>query len=231
MHDSSIGLEIICPGLRGFLGGILNTTRTIQGNDLLPRLAIPKPYQLIIHNRNKIWSRQEETEDHVQGHLEALFQFIREEDPLTWEKLDEIEKNKCCNIAFKDLWLLFPPGETVLNRDDGSLRAYKVGSVEMYSESRSEKLSIHCWFLDFDKSGKCLVPHRKVFHVLQYSSERPIMNLDVIPDWCFDNLSMTLIERGKKYWRYGNVASHKQYNGDAWPRMPQQVIILLTSYL
>ncbi|KAI2465337.1 P-loop containing nucleoside triphosphate hydrolase protein [Annulohypoxylon bovei var. microspora] len=222
-HLTKPGLEIICPHLNKFLWAVTDPSTKRRGDGLLPRFSVYEPYRPIFHNREKIsQSKAEDTDDHIKEHVQALLRLIKKKKPLTWEKLDEIEAKKCYNIAFKDLWLLFPPGKTVFSRDDGAWRAYKVGRVDIYPESDSENISIHCWFLDFDNNGQWLVPHEKVFHVPSYSSEQPIINLNVIPDWYFGNLEDMLIERGKNYLSYGSNVFYRAYAGDAWPRTSQQ---------
>ncbi|KAI1381356.1 P-loop containing nucleoside triphosphate hydrolase protein [Hypoxylon crocopeplum] len=222
-HLKKPSLEIICPDLNAFLRNITDLSTTCQGDGRLPPFSVNEPYELFFHNRKKILQEgREDTNEHIREHVLALFNFIQKKSPLAWEKLDEIEGRRCYEIAFKDLWLLYPPGETVFNRDDGAWRAYKVDRVEIYSGSNSETMSIHCWFLDFDKTGKWLVPQVKVFCVPSYSSERPIRNLDVIPHWCCGGLGEKLIERGKIYWSYRGDVFHKRYDGDAWLRTSQE---------
>ncbi|KAI0890999.1 P-loop containing nucleoside triphosphate hydrolase protein [Annulohypoxylon nitens] len=222
-HLRKPGLEIICPHLNKFLRTIIDPSSTCQGDGLLPKFSINEPYELIFYNKNKISQVQREDMDcHVREHMQALFSFIQKKSPLTWEKLNEIDERRCCEIAFKDLWLLYPPGRTVFNWDDGAWRAYKVDRVEIMSESTSEKMLVHCFFLDFDKTGKWLVPQAKTFHISPYSSERPIKSLDVIPDWYYDKLGESLIERGQLYWNYGRGVFYKRYDGDAWPRVSKE---------
>ncbi|KAI1089256.1 P-loop containing nucleoside triphosphate hydrolase protein [Rostrohypoxylon terebratum] len=222
-HPRKPSLEIVCPNLNELFRAITDPLIKYQGASRLPRFIVNEPYELIFHIRKKILqSQHQDTDDHSKDHVQALFDFIQKKSPVAWEKLDEINDGRCYDIAFKELWLLYPPGETVFNRDEGEWRSYKVDRIEINSELNPESLVIHCWFLDFDKTGKWLVPQMKAFCVPSYSSERPIKTLDVIPHWCCDKLSQKLIERGNDYWKYGHVVSYKQYDGDAWPRAPQE---------
>lgn len=166
-------------------------------------------------------------DDDIDGHIRALFGFIQKEDRHAWEKLYEIEERKCREIAFKDLWLLYPPGKTVFNRDGDAWRAFKVDRVEVHSNQTLEKMTIHCLYLDFNKTGQLLVPQAKVFHTSSYSSDRSIQSLDLIPDWYYGQLKERLIGRGRLYWSYGHRVFHKRYDGNAWPRMTKEVRGLL----
>lgn len=222
-HLRKSSLEIICPHLNEFLRNITGPSTTCQGDSRLSRLSVNEPYELLFYNRKKLLQAEnDDTDGHIKEHVQALFNFVQKRSPLAWEKLNEIEERTCYEIAFKDLWLLYPPGRTVFSREDSAWRAYKVVRVEIHSESNSDKILIHCRFLDFDKTGKWLVPQVKVFHVPSYSSERLIKNLNVIPDWCYIELGEKLIERGKIYWSYGREVFHRRYDGDAWPRTSQE---------
>ncbi|KAI1411767.1 P-loop containing nucleoside triphosphate hydrolase protein [Hypoxylon sp. FL1857] len=229
-HLRKPSLEIICPDLNEFLRNLAGSPMTCQGDGRLSRFSVNEPYELIFHNRRKLLEVEHDYADgHIRGHVQDLFNFIQKMRPLAWEKIGEIEERTCYEIAFKDLWLLYPPGSTVFNKDDGTWRAYRVNRVEIHPESDSEKILIHCCFLDFDKTGKWLVPQAKVFNVPSYSLERPIRHLDVIPDWCCVELSKSLVERGQTYWSYGRKVFHRRYNGNAWPKTsnedPVNVII------
>ncbi|KAI0887043.1 P-loop containing nucleoside triphosphate hydrolase protein [Annulohypoxylon maeteangense] len=216
-------LEIICPKLNESLRNIIDPSTKYQGSGRIPRFIVDEPYKPIFYIRKKfLQGRHGAMDGHSREHIQPLFDFVRRKSRLVWEKLNQIDERICYDIAFKELWLLYPPGETVLNKDDGAWRAYKVDRVEINSDSSSADMTIHCWFLDFDKTGKWLVPHSKVFYVHSYSSERPIGVLDVIPEWYCEELGAKLVERGKKYWEYGRVVSHKRYDGDAWPRTSQE---------
>ncbi|OTA65187.1 P-loop containing nucleoside triphosphate hydrolase protein [Hypoxylon sp. EC38] len=216
-------LEIICPHLNEFLRNITGPSTMSQGDARLSRISVDEPYELLFHNRRRLLQAEhDDTDGHIKEHVQALFNFVQKKRPLAWKKLNEIEDRICYEIAFEELWLLYPPGRTVFSREDGAWRAYKVDKVEIYSESNSRKILIHCCFLDFDKTGKWLVPQVKVFHVPSYSSERLIKNLNVIPDWCCVGLAEKLIERGKIYWSYGHEVFHRRYDGDAWPRTSEE---------
>ena len=155
--------------------------------------------------------------------MRELLNNVKKLCPLAWEKLDEIEKKACDKIAFEHLWLLYLPGKTVFSKDAGQWGAYKVYRAEIPCGSSSDMMLVHCCFLDFDKTGKWLVPQPKVFRVPLYPSERPIRDLDIIPDWCYPDLGEKLIQRGKKFSAFRKEVSYKQYCGDEWPKASEEV--------
>lgn len=196
-----------------------------DGLSLTP--VINEPYESIFHNKDEIEKvARGSADEHTKQHVQLLLNFIEQNYPLTCEKLGEIKERRCQKIAFEDLWLIYSHGSTVLSKEDGAWRAFKVDRVEISPYSGSKSVLVHCCYLDFDKTGTRLVPCLKVFHVSPFSSERPVESLEVVPDWCLNNreiICRRLIERGKKFWSYNGRVLYRAYCGDAWPRASQDV--------
>ncbi|KAI0550012.1 P-loop containing nucleoside triphosphate hydrolase protein [Xylaria curta] len=221
-------LRIICPLLSSVLKqASFSSLGSLRKDDSFsPTSTIAEPYEWLFHNRRRIsQAAQQDTREHTSRHVELLLEFVKKERPSTWEKLDEIDAGNCRKIAFEDIWLLYPPGATVFAKDQGGWRAYKVERVESNSSSLDEML-IYCLYLDLDHtSGKCLTPKREVLTVSIYSSELPIGDLEVVPDWYFQDrngLFEKLLKRGRRFWEYTRTVSHKEYSGQAWPRSSRQ---------
>ena len=186
-----------------------------------PQASINEPYHLIFYHWEKI-------ESHAHEDAKALLSFVKESCPDTFEKFQELQMGTCTNIPFEDLWLLYRPGTTILKRDDSGWRAHKVEKVEFQSNLSADAMLIYAHYLDFDSSGRWLVPHLEVLTVPSYSGERAIGNLEVVPEWYFQkypnkNLLKSLVERGKTYESYRSKVSYQDYNGDAWSRTPRKV--------
>ncbi|RYP93286.1 hypothetical protein DL770_000575 [Monosporascus sp. CRB-9-2] len=226
-HREKAALKIICPRLMGALRRATIDYPSISQKEELfsPGASINEPYELIFHNWRKIeQAGLESAERYTSDHVKLLLDFIRKEHTFIWEKLDEIEEGNCKMVAFEHLWLIYRPGTTVFSKDEGGWRAYKVEAVEVGTRSRSDAALIHGYYLDFDRTGKWLIPQLEVLSVPSYSSERSIGNLEVVPDWYFQNrtgLHEKLIERGRKYWGFGGEVHYQQYNGDAWQKTIQ----------
>ncbi|RYP92469.1 hypothetical protein DL770_001415 [Monosporascus sp. CRB-9-2] len=191
------------------IGDIMRSSGVSQEEDRYPStLLIKEPYEPVFHNWTRIsQAGSESTDAHANDHVQQLLDFLKREHNFTWEKLDEIEKRLCNNVAFEDLWLLYPPGGTVFSMDNGAWRAYKVDRVEAPCHSSSDSMVIHCYYLDFDKTGNWLVPHAESFNISPYSAERAIEKLHLVPNWYLHHdLSEKLIERGKKYSMYRRKA-------------------------
>ena len=136
------------------------------------------------------------------------------------------QKSESNTIAFKDISKLYYPGTTVLRRDNGVWRAYKVGRLEENARGNVDNLYVHCYYLDFDRTGQFLVPHPEVFVVRSYTSERLISTFDIIPHWYFDQSSDLLsrvFQLNSPYRDYGQRVHYQAYFGDAWPMVSLDV--------
>ncbi|KAM0806761.1 putative AAA+ ATPase domain-containing protein [Seiridium cardinale] len=195
--------------------------------------SIDEPYEMIFYNRSKILELANES---VQGNtrqdVQFLLDFIRKNQSDVWEKLEEIESGCCTKIGFEDLWLLYSPGTNVLKNDHGECRAFKVERVEMNTSRNSKALHISAYYLDFDNTGAWLIPQLEVLEVAEYSSERYVGKLELVPVWFArgdNDPTHRLIERGTEYCGYRGKVSYCEYAGDQWPRTsrkdPLKVIV------
>ncbi|KAI1503349.1 P-loop containing nucleoside triphosphate hydrolase protein [Biscogniauxia marginata] len=218
-------LRIVCPKLIDALNGATIGYSNVYRKDapFSPTTSIDEPYKLIFYNREKLSQAvHKSNEERTAAHIKTLLEFLKDEHPHIWEKLDEIKTKDCNEIAFDDLWVIYPPGTTVLRKDDGGWRAYKVQRVEV--SVHSDTMLIYCYFLDFDKTGRRLVPQLEVLQVPSYSSTRTIGSLEVVPEWFFDHhngFREKLLKRGDMYWNYNGDVFYYEYHGDAWPRTQQ----------
>ncbi|KAF3009105.1 hypothetical protein E8E14_009766 [Neopestalotiopsis sp. 37M] len=185
---------------------------------------IMEPYDLIVHNQRRIEMHSSTTDDEVaKKHFEILLKFLEDHQPGAWQKREEVRLGQCQQILFKHLWLLYPPGTTVFKKDDDSWRAYKVECTETVVDMKATILRIQAWFLDFNKTGTVLVPYRETFEISSFSRERPLEDMELIPDWFIrsvDPLNRKLIDRGWQYWNYRKTSFHREYRGDAWRQAP-----------
>ena len=191
------------------------------------KASITVPYELILYNRKRIVeAAHEHASGHTQDHVKLLLDDFQKEHKITSEKLDEIDTGDCKRISFQDVWLLYPPGTTVFQRDEGEWRAYKVERVEYQNQHDSNTLLVRGYYLDFDKTGNYLVPQLENLTVRSYSLEKSVASLEVLPGWYFQryhDLYERLLERGKAYSSYSAKVCYRQYQGDAWPKTTHTV--------
>ena len=189
-------------------------------------LLIYEPYEIVFHHLHEILQpKSQETEACIR-HVNLFLDFVHQEHPLRWQKANEVQSRECKKITFNDSWLLYRPGTTVLRRDNSVWRAYKVGRLEAGIHSNMDTWDVHCYYLDFDRTGKWLVPHPEVFIVHSYPSERSVSTFDIIPEWyfnAFNDFFPQVLGHASQYWDYGGNVHHREYHGDAWPKMPLDV--------
>ncbi|KAI0112380.1 P-loop containing nucleoside triphosphate hydrolase protein [Nemania sp. FL0031] len=221
-------LRIICPLISGVLRkASVNSPGNLQGDELFSATpTIFEPYELLFHHIKRISkAANEDTTGQTIGHVRLLLEFIKKERPSTWEKLNELENGNCRKISFEDVWLLYPPGTTVFAKDHGAWRAYKVERLEPGCSSSLDKMPIHCLYLDLDATGKWLTPKREILSIRHYSSDMPIEDLEVVPEWYFKGVAgfhAVLTERGERFWEYSRKVNYKEYYGPAWPQSSRQ---------
>ncbi|KAI0965880.1 P-loop containing nucleoside triphosphate hydrolase protein [Xylaria arbuscula] len=220
-------LRIICPLLIGALRrASANSLGDYKKEDRpAHELTIREPYEWIFHNWNRIsQAAREDEEEHTSIHAELLLKFVKAERPSTWEKLVELDSRICEEIAFDDLWLIYNIGTTVFAKDDGGWRAYKVERTESSSRSNNDSMSVHCLYLDWESNGRWLTPQHEIFTIQSYTSERSIADLQLVPEWYFqepDNLKRQLVERGVSFWEQSSKVNYREYSGNAWPLSSQ----------
>lgn len=216
-------VQILCKDLREILQQALASSQMPQDDETLFSSSswIMEPYELVFHNKASIeYQASANKGGDAEKHLTMFLDFLEDHQPGAWAKYDEVQSGNCQQILFRHLWMLYPPRTTVFSIDDGAWRAYVVEKSETVPETMSTVLRVHTWFLDFNKSGDRLVPHKEIFDVSSYSSEQSIRMLKLIPKWFMQPKSsflQKLSDRGEKHWMYGEKPWYKEYTGDAWP--------------
>ncbi|KAF0638234.1 hypothetical protein FPSE5266_20257 [Fusarium pseudograminearum] len=184
-----------------------------------------KPYILFYQNRQALEKGVDTYSE--KGHSEKaalirmLLDFLKEDVPSTWEKLDQLDAKECFEISFQDVWLLYQPRTTVFVERSGIWEAFKVERVTAEQFPAIGTLMIHAYHLDFDDKGKGLIPAKTILTQPPFAGDRLISNLKVIPDAYLQGHSeivKKLIERGKSFWSFGREPAYRQYEGDAWPK-------------
>ncbi|KAJ8130502.1 hypothetical protein O1611_g3129 [Lasiodiplodia mahajangana] len=233
-----LSLRIICPLLSGVLRqASVNSPANFPRDELFsPTPTLFEPFELLFHHRKIIFEvAKKDPTGSTFDHVKLLLDFVKKQRPTAWERLNELESGKCKKISFEDIWLLYPPGITVFVKEHGVWRAYKVERVELGSPWSLDKVLIHCLYLDLELTGKWLIPKQEILTIQYYSSDMPIGDLEVVPEWYFQGLKgfhAKLIERGEKFWEYSRKVNYKEYCGQAWPQSSRQYpVSIIIDYL
>lgn len=222
-------MQVVCKDLRQILQQAVTTLSPGEESDQLfsPSSWIAEPFELVVHNRREIVKRHSELEDgDAKKHLEWFLERLEAHQPSLWQKQDEILSGSCRQILFKHLWLLYPPGSTVFSVDGGAWRAYIIERCETVIRENAAILQIHVCYLDFDGTGRRLIPHRTTIEVTPYASERQVSALRLKPEWHVEqttSLVAKLIKRGDEYFGFGGEPRYMEYKGDAWSKTSHDV--------
>ncbi|ETS84636.1 hypothetical protein PFICI_02661 [Pestalotiopsis fici W106-1] len=227
------GVQIVCGHVLKALRQVVASSEVSPDDEIIISRDswIMEPYELIVYNKVRIEEhRRETTNDVAKKHLEMLLDFLNTSQLGVCQKFDEVQSHKCQNIRFKHLFLLYTPRTTVFKVDNDAWRAYVIEKSETMVGMKPTSLRIHAWFLDFNNAGDKLIPHRATFEVSQFSSERPIKHLELLPEWFIESQNsprQELIDRGWKHWSYGKAPSHKEYRGTAWRQAPYETPLMV----
>ncbi|KAK6449544.1 hypothetical protein FP744_10005794 [Trichoderma asperellum] len=170
-------------------------------------------------------------------HLGCLIEFM---DRVIKAKINYLSQPGLRTIAFKHIWYLFKPGDTVVGQ--GQQQVYRVMNItstghlvtppwrswKKDENSPVETITLHCVYIDFD--GKQLGPVTQTFTIEKFDGEKAITALDVYPirfaatghHARTENKSETgesgyrnkLVERGKLFVDVAHI-KHMHYNGFA----------------
>lgn len=152
-------------------------------------------------------------EDQVQlGQLRCLIRFM---DTHLSARVKFLQDPECNSVFFSDLWLLYNPGDLVVDRD--VLKAYQVTrietkrwTVEVNGEIivEDESIAIHCVHIDFD--GQFLGPVPKKFVMKKWGELQRVASLQLIPlkraEAQNEQLRRDLITRGHTFVQVAGIA-------------------------
>jgi hypothetical protein len=167
-------------------------------------------------------------------HLGCLIQFM---DLVIQAKINYLSQPGLRTIAFKHIWYLFKPGDTVVGQ--GQQQVYRVMNITSTGHlvtppwrswnkdenSPVENITLHCVYIDFD--GKQLGPVTQTFTIEKFDGEKVITALEVYPiRFAHHARSENKLEAGEKGYRHKLVErgkvfvdvahiKHMHYNGFA----------------
>ncbi|KAH6655032.1 hypothetical protein BKA67DRAFT_559301 [Truncatella angustata] len=218
-------VQVVCEDLCQILERAAIALPWSEENEKLfsPSSWITEPFEVIVHNRSEIVKHHSELDDgDAKKHLGWFLERLEAHQPGLWQKQDEILSGSCRQVLFEHLWLLYPPGSTVFSIDDSAWRAYIIERTETVTLEHAAILQIHVCYLDFDGTGRRLIPHRTVIEVTSYTSERKMSALRLKPEWYIERTTplivANLVKRGNEYSGLGGKPHYREYEGDAWPK-------------
>ncbi|KAK6077366.1 ATPase [Seiridium cupressi] len=190
-------VQVVCEDLCQILQRAATALPWGEENEKLfsPSSWITEPFEVIVHNRSEI----------VKHHSELKNGDAKKH--LGW---------------FLERLGAHQPGSTVFSIDDGAWRAYIIERSETVISENAAVLQIHACYLDFDWTGRRLLPHRTMVEVTSYTSERKMSALKLKPEWYIEQTTplivANLIQRGNEYFGLRGEPHYREYEGDAWPK-------------
>lgn len=220
----SHSLEIQSPHLRRVLKKVLAGYPDLSLD--APTLEFKPHYHAFVHR----WQQLKAEKQHHEGALSAEIDLLMKElDPVIADARDALEKsNDTGLLAWKNLWLIFPPGELVLAKDDLTT-LYRLVYIELWDEDDVMRNVTPYWNMELqqvDWNGRDFGYSNFHFRYQWYKGEHPVMKLEYCPLrlWPPGNVDATriLVERGKKFESLRG-SHYKAYNGKKytldWERM------------
>ena len=230
MRHTGTKLEIRSPLLIGILKRVIQPYPR-DDYDLLfaADVIIQEPYIMIFHNLRKLEQEFEKLEGDEKKHLRVLLDFLRKEWPTACETLDLLEARDAKEIAYKFIWLLYPPGTIVYAHTDGEWEAFRVSRLRGFKQLSAVSfggLTVHCEYARFDDTGTKLARGSEAFYLESFAGNRPIQSCRLIPEAHMSEpvaVRQSLIERGQKFLNFKDKAHFQEYTGDAWLTTAQNV--------
>ncbi|KAK9786666.1 putative P-loop containing nucleoside triphosphate hydrolase protein [Seiridium cardinale] len=191
-------------------------------------VKINAPYHVLVHHRHALASfkvRQPEAHNEEYAfmtarHIDVLLGFLNR---TLGEDLKEEEKRNSHKAGpktvFKNLWMLFKPGDVVYSKLDGRWNPFVVcrcfdGSAKTVEDDRGYSYKLDAWNLII--SGKKLRRVMYTFAIRPFMGEDAIDNMPVIPARFFKvsaEAARNNVELGKRAWELAKGPTYMSYDG------------------
>ncbi|KAK4170545.1 mitochondrial sorting [Cladorrhinum sp. PSN259] len=196
----------------------------------LTRLEFEAPFKPFVHRwaEFKACLEKPDLDEKTKDHLKVLF------DILSYEIGDNIKsfQDYVANgvVSFKDLWMIFQPGNTVLAAYLGPLSAFEMVETEYMANNCGKFLQVRCDCVDY--GGKEFGRFQEAINIPEFIGTKKITGLKVYPLSFHEDkeaLVASLIKRGEIFEKLAGH-NYKQYTGRAitWNREGNEVDCQIT---
>ena len=230
-QTTKIQLRIHSQPLLNALRAVVSYASDDRSGESLEDGLFSYPYKLLYHNKNRLRAYAEpgnpqhsaERNEQTGQHVEHLIKFLYIQPGVGLEEVEKNWNNAVPIVAFKDLWLLFRPGEDMYVKEHGNLNAYVLDSVTGPLPSESGKdygvrsYTLQLWNLDFD--GKSLGRSFKTVKIGYFQGSREISTLAVYPQLFQNDGSgdsgrrSVLVQRGQHFVKLCKQPTLQEYSG------------------
>lgn len=167
-------------------------------------------------------------DEKTKEHMKLLIDILNYEIGDNVKSFHDYVKNGV--VSFKDLWMIFQPGNVVLSAHAGPLSAFEMVETEYMANNCGKFLQVRCDCVDF--GGKVFGRYQEEINITEFIGTKKITGLKVYPLHFHedrDSVAAKLVKRGEVF---EQLAGHhyKQYTGKAitWNREGQEVECQIT---
>ncbi|KAK3311084.1 P-loop containing nucleoside triphosphate hydrolase protein [Chaetomium strumarium] len=191
----------------------------------LTRLEFEAPFQPFVHRWAEFtkYLEKPDLDEKTKEHMKLLYDILNYEIGDNIRTFQDYVKNGV--VSFKDLWMIFQPGNVVISAHGGPLSAFEMVETEYMANQCGKFLQVRCDCVDY--GGKDFGRYQEAINIPEFLGTKKITGLKVYPLHFHEEreaVAAKLIKRGEMFQA---LAGHhyKQYSGKAitWNREGQEV--------
>ncbi|KAH6628143.1 P-loop containing nucleoside triphosphate hydrolase protein [Chaetomium tenue] len=196
----------------------------------LTRLEFEAPFKPFVHRWTEFqkYLEKPDLDEKTKEHMKVLVDILNYEIGDDVKTFQDYVKNGV--VCFKDLWMIFQPGNVVVSAHQGPLSAFEMVETEYMQNNCGKFLQVRCDCVDY--GGKEFGRYQEAINIPEFIGTKKITGLKVYPLHFHDDretVTAKLIKRGATF---ETLAGHhyKQYAGKAitWDREGNEVECQIT---
>ncbi|KAK3991238.1 mitochondrial sorting [Cladorrhinum sp. PSN332] len=196
----------------------------------LTRLEFEAPFKPFVHRwaELKAYMEKPDLEEKTGAHLKILFDILNYEIGDNIKSFQDYVSNGV--VSFKDLWMIFQPGNVVVAAYLGPLSAFEMVETEYMANNCGKFLQVRCDCVDY--SGKEFGRFQEAINIPEFIGTKAITGLKIYPLSFHEEkekLMASLVQRGEIFEKLAGH-NYKQYAGRAitWNREGNEVDCQIT---
>ncbi|KAK4151118.1 mitochondrial sorting [Chaetomidium leptoderma] len=196
----------------------------------LTRLEFEAPFKPFVHRWAELtkYLEKPDLDDKTKEHMKVLIDILNYEIGDNIKTFQDYVKNGV--VCFKDLWMIFQPGNVVVSAHVGPLSAFEMVETEYMQNNCGKFLQVRCDCVDY--GGKEFGRYQEAINISEFIGTKKITGLKVYPLHFHEEketVAAKLVKRGEIF---ESLAGHhyKQYAGKAitWNREGNEVDCQIT---
>ncbi|KAK4234813.1 mitochondrial sorting [Achaetomium macrosporum] len=191
----------------------------------LTRLEFEAPFKPFVHRWAEFtkYLEKPDLDEKTKEHMKLLFDILNYEIGDNIKTFQDYVKNGV--VSFKDLWMIFQPGNVVVSAHGGPLSAFEMVETEYMANNCGKFLQVRCDCVDY--GGKEFGRYQEAINIPEFLGTKKITGLKVYPLHFHEEREVVAAKLVKRGEMFEKLAGHhyKQYSGKAitWNREGQEV--------